>query len=175
METAVCGSERRGTPTLHGEVENNLMWRAANGPLDIGGAGQTPPQIPAEAQLSPRRALKHGAYSHRGRARRAEVDALIARTENAIVRANMTTSVRRASRALTKARCLLRTLQTWRVGRMANGGRRMSQEPLSLLAIRYSPFGPPHYLPSARGWRPTPWSRHTLEWSPLGGVSTRQE
>jgi hypothetical protein len=182
MKTAACGSERSGTPTPHDEAENNLMWRATHGSQDIVGAGQTAPRIPAEARLFPRRrgaplgncrALKHGACSDQSRARRAEVDTLITRAENPNVRANMTASVRRALRAPTMARCMPRALETRRDGRMADGERQISRDPLSPFAIRISPFATTRFLPSARGWRPRPWRRHTLVWSPLGGVSTQ--
>lgn len=137
---------KKGYP--HGEVENNSMWRAAREPQDIVGQSPILPQIPAEARLSPRRrrgappgnrrALKPGAYSDQGRAHRAEADALITRAENPIVRVNMAASVRRALRAPTMARRVLRAPKTRRSGRMADGERRLSQEPLSLFSIPYS-------------------------------------
>jgi hypothetical protein len=176
MKTAVCRAEKRGTPTPRGEVENNSMSRAAHGPQELVDAGRAPLKTPGEAWISPRRrsgALEHGAHSNQGRAHRTEADALIARAENLIVRANMAASVRRALRAPTKARCVLRALETRRVGRMANGERRISQEPFSLFALRTSPLARTRILPSARGWRPSPWRRHTLVWSPLGDVSTQ--
>ena len=177
---AACGLERRGPPTPHGEVEDNLVWPAARRPRDIVGAGRTPPQIPAEARVSPcrrrstplgdLRAPRQGAHSDQGRVRRAEVDTHIADAPNPIVRAKMAVSVRRVSRAPTKARCVLKTR---RLGRMAIGEPRISQEPFSPFAIRTSPFAPSRLLPSARGWRPSPWRRHTFVWSPLGGESTQ--
>jgi hypothetical protein len=124
------------------------MSPAAHGSQDIVGAGQAPPRIPAETWLSPRRrgappgncrALKHGACSDQNRARRAEVDTLITRAENPNVRANIAASVRRALRAPTMARCVLRALETRRDGRMANGQRQISRDPRSLFAPRHSP------------------------------------
>jgi len=214
MKTAGCGTEKRGTPTPHGEVENNSMSWAVDGPQELVDAGHAPLKTPGEAWISPRRrrgVLEHDPCSDESRARRAEAGAFIPRAANPNVRANMTASVRRALRPPTMARCVLRALETRRGGRMANGERRTSQEPffllsisVSILHVHCSSFA--HLIPSARPsptrWRhgskvrtrlsrrssfsdlagPVPaharqrlwpWRRHTLVWSPFGGVSTQ--
>ena len=142
------------------EVKNNLMWWDTRRPQEIVDAGQTSLRIPAEPLVSPNRA---------------EADALIARAENPIIRANMAASVRRALRAQTKARCVPRARETRRGGRMAIGERRLCQDPYSHFAICTLPFAPTRYFPPAQGWRPSPWRRHTLVWSPFGAYRFGQE
>ena len=128
MKTAVSRADRRGPPTPHEEVENNSMWPATQRPQGVVDIGQTLPKNPAGRRVSPcgcrgappgSCALKYGAYSDKGPAHRGVAEALIARAVNPIVRANIAASTRRALRAPTKARCMVRALKTRNAGRIA--------------------------------------------------------
>ena len=205
METAGCWSERRGTPTPHEEVENNSMWPATQRPQGVVDIGQTLPKNPAGRRVSPcgcrgappgSCALKYGAYSDKGPAHRGVAEALIARAVNPIVRANIAASTRRALRAPTKARCMVRALKTRKAGRIARREWEVVQT-----HFHFAHFYPPvrlscaRPLPTRRGSganvrtrlsrrssfsdlmsagpvlvrarrRLRPWRRHTLQWRP---------